>query len=222
MGSIVIGVQCVAATAGKCYARELVAVAEDFNVPFTWMIGVSARDPMGNANLYRNEYLHRIPSWHEIGLLLDLNNGQSAGDRARGDLVRLGKEVLKQCHVKPTSCWVMGGGLVEGVLRAIEEAGILAVVAPDNATAEAPAGPFHPAYDAPALPGSARLCRLSRPVADLSAGPEVALEAALAASSVVLVTVRDDRDDTQRLRQTLQEAMNLGAAVQVATAAIRV
>lgn len=218
MGLVVIGVQCVAAAGGKCYARELVAVAEEHAVPLTWLIGVSGGDPMGNANLYRNEYLHRIPAWHEIGLYLELPSADRPGAaKARLDLVRLGKEVLKQCHVKPTACWATGD-IAGSDVRVIEDIGVLALVAPDGRADAAPVGLFRPAYDDPASVGEARLHRLLRPVVDLG---EVKVESgALASSPVTLLTVRDDRDDTARLGAALQAASDAGSPVRVMTAAI--
>lgn len=222
MGSVVIGVQCVAAHGGKCYARELVAVAEEFHVPLTWLIGVSARDPMGNANLYRNDYLHRIPSWHEIGLLLDLGNGGAGNERPRSDLVRLGKEVLKQCHVKPTACWTLKGDVDTSLLRALEDAGMLVLVAPEMPDGDAPVGLFRPSHERPSEPGDASLFRLSRPVIDLGAGPDDgALLQEIERSPVTLLSTRDDRDDTERLRKALQQCLDHGSSVRVMTAAIR-
>ncbi len=222
MGLVVIGVQCVSASAGKCYARELVSTAEEFNVPLTWLIGVSSHDPMGNANLYRNEYLHRIPSWHEIGLLLDLNNGVNTADRARSDLIRLGKEILKQCHVKPTACWVTGGQLDETVIRRLEDVGVLVAIAPEAPGAAIPTGLYHPDYKAPNQSGDAKLYRLGAPVfglADLADG-KLPVEAC-AASSCTVIWTRDDRDDSQALGHVLREARDADLPIRVATAAIR-
>jgi len=42
----------------SAYARELVRVAEEYTVPLTWLIYVSASSPIANMNLYRDEYLH--------------------------------------------------------------------------------------------------------------------------------------------------------------------
>ncbi len=67
MATVVVSVDCAAANQGRCYTPELVRVAEEFHVPMTWLITVSANDPMSNIMLYHAEYLHRIPSWHEIG-----------------------------------------------------------------------------------------------------------------------------------------------------------
>ncbi len=223
MGLVVIGVQCVSANSGRCYARELVSAAEEFDVPLTWFIGVSSRDPMGNANLYRNEYLHRIPSWHEIGLLLDLGNGVASSGKARADLIRLGKEVLKQCHVKPTACWVTGAELDGGVIRALEDVGMLVAIAPELTDGGAPLGLFHPDYDVPARTGSAKLYRLNATQLDLAGVPESgnALSGGALSDACALVWTRDDRDDSPVLRRVLNDAREAGIPVRVATAAIR-
>lgn len=224
MGLVVVGVQCVSASSGRCYARELVSVAEEFNVPLTWFIGVSSKDPMGNANLYRNEYLHRIPSWHEIGLLLDLSNGAVSSDKARGDLIRLGKEVLKQCHVKPTACWVTGNGLDEGVIRVLEDVGVLLAISTDKAGSGTRVGLFHHECQADSREGAARIYRLSSPIialADAAATDRVLPGDADADQTCTLVWTRDDRDDVHVLRRVLQETCDAGIPVRVATAAIR-
>ena len=80
MPTVAISVDCEAANVGKCYTRELIKVAEEFTVPLTWLIFVSEKDPLSNLDLYYNEYFHRIPSWHEIGLL---KHHTSAGTPSR-------------------------------------------------------------------------------------------------------------------------------------------
>jgi hypothetical protein len=218
MGLVVVGVQCVAATSGKCYARELVSVAEELSVPLTWLIGVSAGDPMGNPSLYRNEFLHRIPSWHEIGVLLDMRTANGGSQKARMDLVRLGKEMLKQCHVKPTACWV-DGGLTGDDLRVLEDVGILVLVAPEP-TVEATLGLYTPSYDNPNGVGSARVHRLASPVLDVAQATPGSVGAACASSPITLLAVRDDRDETRELRAALQEASAAGSVFRVATATL--
>ena len=100
--TVAISVDCVCAAQGKCYVSEIVAVAEQFNVPLTWLLGVAEHDPMTNVKLYHNEYLHRIPAWHELGLYLAFDTGAS-NTVERGDLVRIGKDILKQFSIKPTA-----------------------------------------------------------------------------------------------------------------------
>src|SRR5438093_5830032 len=97
MPTVAISVDCEAANIGKCYTRELIHVAEEFTVPLTWLIFISEKDPTSNVDLYYHEFFHRIPSWHEIGLLVSFENsmGYLADPRERGDLIRIAKDTIK-------------------------------------------------------------------------------------------------------------------------------
>src|SRR5258706_739860 len=117
--TVAISVDCVCAKQGKCYVSGIVSVAEQFNVPLTWLLGVAEHAPMSNVKLYQNEYLHRIPAWHELGLYLTFDT--STGNTVeRGDLIRIGKDVLKQISVKPTAFRAANGDLEPGDLAALE------------------------------------------------------------------------------------------------------
>ena len=76
MPTVVVSVDCEAANEGKAYTKEIIRVAEEFTIPLTWLIYVSEKDPLSNLDLYRNEFYHRIPSWHEIGLLVKFESSQ--------------------------------------------------------------------------------------------------------------------------------------------------
>jgi len=224
MGTIVIGVECRAAGAAKCYARELVQIAEDACVPFTWLITVSARDPMSNVRLYHEEYLHRIPAWHEVGVWLDVTDeGASEDSRSRSHLPRLGKEMLKQCHVKPVCCVWSGSPVSGNDVRGLVDAGILAVAAEVTGRAAPPIGPYHPAFDDPSTEGGAPLWLL--PLKGISVGDvsEVRLEGleyGAGAGATLLVTVRDDRDDTVSLAHMLKLAARSGVRTRTLTPAL--
>jgi len=166
MATVVVSVDCAAANQGRCYTPELVRIAEEFHVPMTWLITVSASDPMSNIMLYRAEYLHRIPSWHEIGLRVHFqSNGSLITDpRERGMLIQEGKDLLKQCHVKPTAFRAADHALQVSDLRYLEDIGIVvdASAAPGLVTdradwSDAPTQPYHPAYDNLKAPGTAKL-----------------------------------------------------------------
>src|ERR1700760_3842302 len=73
--TVAISVDCVCAAQGKCFVSEIVAAAEQYRVPLTWLLGVDQHDPLANIKLYHNEYLHRIPAWHELGLHLTFDSG---------------------------------------------------------------------------------------------------------------------------------------------------
>jgi hypothetical protein len=167
MGVVVVSVDCEAANQGRCYTPELVRVAEEFHVPMTWLITVSANDPMGNILLYHAEYLHRIPAWHEIGLRVNFqSNGNVVTDaRERGMLIQEGKDLLKQCHVKPTAFRAADYALMPSDLRYLEDVGIIVdatpapgVTLPGKAEwTGAPTQPYYPAYDDLKTQGNAKL-----------------------------------------------------------------
>jgi len=229
MPTVAISVDCEAANVGKCYTRELVRVAEEFTVPLTWLIFVSEKDPMSNVNLYHTEYYHRIPAWHELGLLLCFENSQGyiSDPQERGDLIRIGKDVLKQCHVKPTSFRAHRFDLLPSDLPHLEDIGILvdASACPGAldkhmvAWSEGPTQPYHPAYDDLSRPGDAKI--LMAPLATyrgisgyLDQGwdkVQPVLEHCLASQEVVNLALSDDVDDTETLRRTLACCREKGA-----------
>jgi hypothetical protein len=146
--TVAISVDCVCAAHGKCYVSEIVAVAEQFTIPLTWLLGVAEHDPMSNVKLYHNEYLHRIPAWHETGLYLTFDTGAS-NTVERGDLIRIGKDILKQFSIKPTAFRAANGDLEASDLRALEDIGILVDSTPGSSAGRpltAPKAPYHPSY----------------------------------------------------------------------------
>lgn len=229
MPTVAISVDCEAANVGKCYTRELVRVAEEFTVPLTWLIFVSEKDPMSNVNLYHTEYYHRIPAWHELGLLLSFENslGYVSDPKERGDLIRIGKDVLKQCHVKATSFRAHRFDLLPGDLKHLEDIGILvdasscpgAVDKHGVALAEGPSQPYHPSYENLNQPGDARI--LMAPLATyrgvagyLDQGWETVqpvLEHSLSNHAVVNLALSDNVDNVETLRRTIAHCQERGA-----------
>jgi hypothetical protein len=167
MATVVVSVDCAAANQGRCYTPELVRIAEEFHVPMTWLITVSASDPMSNVMLYHAEYLHRIPSWHEIGLRVHFqSNGSPITEgRERGMLIQEGKDLLKQCHVKPTAFRAADHALQVSDLPYLEDIGIMVdgtvapgIVVQDKADWRGvPTQPYYPAYDNLKVHGDAKL-----------------------------------------------------------------
>lgn len=167
MATVVVTVDCAAASQGRCYTPELVRIAEEFHVPMTWLITVSASEPMSNVMLYHAEYLHRIPSWHEIGLRVDFrSNGNAVTDtRERGALIQEGRDLLKQCHVKPTAFRAADHALLASDLPYLEDIGILVDSSPaPGVTREngidwrgIPSHPYRPAYHDLKAPGEAKI-----------------------------------------------------------------
>ncbi len=167
MATVVVTVDCAAASQGKCYTPDLVRIAEEFHVPMTWLITVSASEPMSNVMLYHAEYLHRIPSWHEIGLRVHFqSNGNTITDpRERGALIQEGRDLLKQCHVKPTAFRVADHALLASDLRYLEDIGIVVDSSPVPGLTTSsgvdwsgiPSHPYRPSVDNLKSPGDANL-----------------------------------------------------------------
>ncbi len=167
MPSIAISVDCEAANVGRCYTKEIIAIAEEFTVPLTWLIYVSEKDPLSNLDLYRNEFFHRIPSWHEIGLLVKFENsaGYIADHKQRGDLIRIAKDSIKSRHIKPTAFRAHGFDLYPSDLIDLEDIGIIV----DGSTCpgaqdkdgvthpKSPVQPYHPAYGDLSVEGASKI-----------------------------------------------------------------
>lgn len=222
MPTAVVTVDCEAGHENRrCFAGEIVKVAEEFHIPITWLIYVSGKDPMNTVLLYHQEYLHRIPSWHEIGLHLHFedDHGYVEDSKRRGDLIRLGKDVLKTCHVKPTAFRAGCQALLPSDVQALEDIGIVvdSSVAPDAEYrmfvdwAGAPTQPYHPRRDDLRQTGDSKL--LIAPVAThegkmgyLSNGYVSAkplLEHHAANSDVFVLAAYDYVDCADTLRETL-------------------
>ncbi len=156
---VAISVDCLCAAQGKCYGIEIVEAAEQHTIPLTWLIGITEHDPMLNLRLYHNEYFHRIPAWHEIGLHLTFDTG--AGNTvSRGVLIRVGKDLLKQFSIKPTAFRAANGDIEAGDITALEDIGILVDATPGssaNRPLNAPKSPYHPSRANIHQPGEARL-----------------------------------------------------------------
>ncbi len=157
--TVAISVDCLCAAKGKCYVSEIVAVAESQRIPLTWLLGVSEHDPLSNIKLYHNEYLHRIPAWHERGLYLQFDTGIT-NTVERGDLIRVGKDILKQFSIKATAFRAANGDLEASDLLALEDIGILVDSTPGSCgsrVASAPKPPYHPSYANPHQCGDAKI-----------------------------------------------------------------
>lgn len=211
--TVAISVDCVCAAQGKCYVSEVVAVAEQFNVPLTWLLGVAEHDPMSNVKLYHNEYIHRIPAWHELGLYLTFDTSAS-NTVDRGDLIRIGKDILKQFTIKPTAFRAANGDLEAGDVKALEDIGILVDSTPGSSAGRplnAPNAPYHPSYDHLHQPGDSKLWIV--PVANVGGARgyldegfdrlKPIIDAQLAESSVLSLGLSDCVDNAENLRHTL-------------------
>jgi hypothetical protein len=157
--TVAISVDCVCANSGKCYVPEIVEVAEQLNIPLTWLLGVAEHDPMSNLKLYHNEYFHRIPAWHELGMHLSFDTGTS-NTMERGDLIRVGRDLLKQFSIKPTAFRAANGDLQAGDLRTLEDYGFIVDSTPGSSAGRpmsAPKAPYHPSHNNIHESGSSKL-----------------------------------------------------------------
>jgi hypothetical protein len=211
--TVAISVDCVCAAHGKCYVSEIVAVAEQFTLPLTWLLGVAEHDPMSNVKLYHNEYLHRIPAWHELGLHLTFDTGAS-NTVERGDLIRIGKDILKQFSIKPTAFRAANGDLEASDLQALEDIGILVDSTPGSSAGRplnAPKSPYHPSYTQLHQSGDAKIWLV--PVANIGGARgylddgfdklRPVIDAYLAESPVLSLGMCDCVDNAENLRHVV-------------------
>lgn len=230
MPTVVLTVDCAAAHENKhCYATDLVEVAEEFTVPLTWMIYVSGKDPMANITLYHKEYMHRIPSWHEIGLKVHFedDNGYVEDPVKRRDMMLMAKNVMKSTFVKPTAFRAGSFALVPSDLPFLEDMGFLvdSSVVPDANQHQfvdwkgAPAAPYHPAPDNLHIAGGAKLLEL--PIATF--GGEIGylngdfnklrpiLDHHTSNSEVIVLGMHDYYDCANTLKETLTYLKSKGS-----------
>ncbi len=219
--TVAISVDCVCATSGRCYVSEIVNVAEQFQIPLTWLIGVAEHDPLSNVKLYHNEYFHRIPAWHELGLYLSFDTGVS-NTVARGDLIRVGKDILKQFSIKPTAFRAAHGDLEADDLKALEDIGILVDSTPGSSAGRplnAPRSPYHPSYTHIHQTGHAKLWVV--PVANVGGARgylddgfdrvKPVIDGHLADSNVLSLALSDHVDNADNLRHVVSYLKQHGA-----------
>ncbi len=219
--TVAISVDCLCAAKGKSYVPEIVSVAESQSIPLTWLLGVSEHDPVSNIKLYHNEYLHRIPAWHELGLYLQFDAGIT-NTVERGDLVRIGKDILKQFSIKPTAFRAANGDLEGSDLLALEDIGILVDSTPGSCgsrVASAPKSPYHPSYANPHQRGDAKIWVV--PVANIEGARgyldqsfnkvKQIIEAHLTESSVLSLAMCDCEDNAAVFAETVGYLKKLGA-----------
>ncbi|HLJ58012.1 MAG TPA: hypothetical protein VKT77_23440 [Chthonomonadaceae bacterium] len=211
--TVAVSVDCVCASQGRCYVKEIVAASEQYRVPLTWLLGVAEHDPLSNVKLYHNEYLHRIPAWHETGLHLTFD--ASAGNTvARGDLIRIGKDVLKQFSIKPTAFRAANGDLEADDLRALEDIGIIIDSTPGSSAGRplgAPNAPYRPSYSNVHQTGDAKL--LVAPLANVGGARgyidegfdkvKPIIDAHLKESNILSLALCDCTDNGDNLRNVI-------------------
>ena len=235
MPTVCISVDCEAANVGKCYTREIIQVVEEFTVPLSWLWYFSEKNPTSNIDLYYSEFQHRIPSWHETGLLVHFENsaGYISDPKERGDAIRIAKDTIKSRHVKPTVFRGYRSDLLASDLKHMEDIGIVvdASLCPGGRTPAGVSGqpgptqPYHPSYENVSKEGDGKVWMVPVAVhgglsAILDFGWDQArgvIENSLTHDRVTHISLSDHVDNTKALRSTLQLCRDRGARVTTLT-----
>ncbi len=228
MPNVVLTVDCEGAMHDRCYTSEYIKVLEEEFVPCTWLIHVSMKDPSANTNLYYHEYVHKIPSWHEIGMKVNFENerGYVEDEKERGNIIWVAKDTLKSHMIKCTAFRAGAFALMPSDVAYLEEIGILvdSSIIPDANYkmfvnwAGAPHNPFHSSKSDLKVEGNNRLLHL--PVAthegqhgylDLGFEPLVPLFEANDSCEVITLGMRDYHDSIEDLKKTIRYFRDKGA-----------
>lgn len=228
MPNVVLTVDCEGAMHDRCYTGEYIKVLESEFVPCTWLIHVSMKDPSANTNLYYREFVHKIPSWHEMGMKVNFENdrGYVEDEKERGNIIWVAKDTLKSHMIKCTAFRAGAFALLPSDVPYLEEIGILvdSSVVPDANYRMfvnwkgAPHNPYHSSREDLKVEGNNRLLHL--PVAthdgqhgylDMGFDALVPLFEANLACEVITLGMRDYHDSIDDLRKTIQYFREHGA-----------
>jgi len=127
MPNVVLTVDCEGAMHDRCFTGDYVKVLEEEFVPCTWLVHVSLRDPSANTNLYYREFIHKIPSWHEIGMKVNFENerGYVEDPKERGNIIWMARDTLKSHQIKCTAFRAGAFALEASDIPFLEDCGIL-------------------------------------------------------------------------------------------------
>jgi hypothetical protein len=127
MPNVVLTVDCEGAMHDRCYTGDYIKVLEAEFVPCTWLIHVSLKDPSANTNLYYHEFVHKIPSWHEIGMKVNFENerGYVEDPKERGNILWVARDTLKSHMIKCTSFRAGAFALLPTDVPFLEDMGVL-------------------------------------------------------------------------------------------------
>jgi hypothetical protein len=127
MPNVVLTVDCEGAMHDRCYTGDYIKVLEDEFVPCTWLVHVSLKDPTANTNLYYHEFVHKIPSWHEMGMKVNFENerGYVENPKERGNILWVARDTLKSHMIKCTSFRAGAFALMPSDIPYLEEMGVL-------------------------------------------------------------------------------------------------
>ena len=228
MPNVVLTVDCEGAMHDRCYTSEYIKVLEEEFVPCTWLIHVSMKDPSANTNLYYHEFVHKIPSWHEMGMKVNFENerGYVEDAKERGNIIWVAKDTLKSHMIKCTAFRAGAFALLPSDVPYLEEIGILvdSSVVPDANYkmfvnwAGAPKNPYHSAKGSLKEEGNNRLLHL--PIAthagqhgylDQGFDNLVPLYEANLDNEVITLGMRDYFDSVADLKKTIRYFRDKGA-----------
>jgi hypothetical protein len=212
----------------RCFTSEYIRVLEGEFVPCTWLIHSSQKDPSANTNLYYHEFVHKIPSWHEIGMKVNFENerGYVEDPKERGSIIWTAKDILKSHMIKCTAFRAGAFALLPSDVPYLEEMGILvdSSVLPDADYkmfvnwCDAPRNPYHSSPNDLKSVGANRLLHL--PMAthagkhgylDLGFPALEPLLEANADAEVVTLGFRDYHDNVDELKRVIRYYRDRGA-----------
>lgn len=228
MPNVVLTVDCEGAMHDRCYTGDYIKVLEAEFVPCTWLIHVSMKDPSANTNLYYHEYVHKIPSWHEVGMKVNFENerGYIEDPKERGNIIWVARDTLKSHMLKATAFRAGAFALLPSDIPYLQEAGILvdSSVVPDADYKMfvdwkgAPHEPYHSSPDDLKKEGSNRLvhfpiathngrhCYLDCPWDQLTEIFEANKD-----REVITLGLRDYQDSVDNLEKTVRYFRDKGA-----------
>lgn len=228
MPNVVLTVDCEGAMHDRCFTGEYIRVLEEEFVPCTWLVHVSLKDPSANTNLYYHEYIHKIPSWHEMGMKVNFENerGYVEDAKERGNILWVAKDTLKSHMIKCTSFRAGCFALLPSDIPYLEEMGILVDSTPiPDANykmfvdwKDAPREPYHSSSDNLHVEGSNKILHI--PIAThngqhgyLDQGFDNLLPLYEASNDreVICLGMRDYHDSVEDLRKTIRYFRDKGS-----------
>jgi len=228
MPNVVLTVDCEGAMHDRCFTGDYIKVLEEEFVPCTWLIQVSMKDPSANTNLYYHEFVHKIPSWHEIGMKVNFENerGYVEDPKERGNILWVARDTLKSHMIKCTSFRAGAFALLPSDIPYMEEMGVLvdSSVVPDAEYrmfvdwTGAPHNPYHSSRDNLKKEGSNKVLHL--PIATLNGKhayldmPFDDLQPLFEANldqEVITLGMRDYKDSVTHLRRCIRYFRDKGA-----------
>jgi hypothetical protein len=189
---------------------------------------VSLKDPSANTNLYYREFIHKIPSWHEMGMKVNFENerGYVEDPKERGNIIWVAKDTLKSHMIKCTAFRAGAFALMPSDVPYLEEIGILvdSSIVPDANYKMfvnwegAPHNPYHSDKADLKQPGNNQLLHL--PIAthqgqhgylDMGFEALVPLFEANQDAEVITLGMRDYHDSVADLKKTIRYFREKGA-----------